>query len=417
MITELKGYAKATRATLSKVTALIVALAILCAGTAFAASPTAYNVDIYDGTEVTRVSTIKTDAEAIVKQAGISFGVHDALNLDRFVVGADSIVTVYRAADIGFVSLDGTVDEMIFAGTVGQLLEHLGVVLGDEILVNMPLDTVLADGMTVALQNAYHITVTADGETQNLNIGEGTVADALAKANVALDENDEVNPGSDTALCDALDITVYRVEYVERTEVETVSYAKKTVNSSSMYQGSSKVTQKGSNGSKSVVYQDKIVDGVYAQSSVVSETVLTQAVDQITTVGTKQRVLSVSALKNGGTPISELTPPSSLNIENGAPTQYKDVVQGKAAAYTASSGAKTASGRTVKPGYVAVNPNQFPYGTELWIVATDGTVYGYAIAADTGGFVNKGKFTVDLFMNTNSECKQWGSRDVLIYVL
>ena len=43
--------------------------------------------------------------------------------------------------------------------------------------------------------------------------------------------------------------------------------------------------------------------------------------------------------------------------------------------------------------------------------------YGYAIAADTGGFVKKGKFTVDLFMNSESECVQWGARDVVIYVL
>ena len=37
--------------------------------------------------------------------------------------------------------------------------------------------------------------------------------------------------------------------------------------------------------------------------------------------------------------------------------------------------------------------------------------------AHTGGFIHKGKFTVDLFMNTESECRQWGARDVIIYVL
>lgn len=41
MITELKGYAKATRVTFWKVTALMLAFAVLCAGTAFAAVPNA----------------------------------------------------------------------------------------------------------------------------------------------------------------------------------------------------------------------------------------------------------------------------------------------------------------------------------------------------------------------------------------
>lgn len=50
MITEIKGYVKASRKAFTKVTALIVALAIMCAVTAFAASPSFY-VDIYDGNE------------------------------------------------------------------------------------------------------------------------------------------------------------------------------------------------------------------------------------------------------------------------------------------------------------------------------------------------------------------------------
>ena len=66
---------------------------------------------------------------------------------------------------------------------------------------------------------------------------------------------------------------------------------------------------------------------------------------------------------------------------------------------------------------IAVNPKQIPYGTEMWIVSDDGVVYGYCIAADTGGFVNKGKFTVDLYMNSTSQCRQWGARNVTIYIL
>ncbi len=417
MITELKGYVKATRVTFSKVTALVMAFAVLCAGSAFAASPTTYNVDIYDGSEITRVSTFRTEPEAIVKQADIMLGNDDALNLDGFSVGEDSIITIYRAANIRYVDLEGNVQEMVFAGRVDGLLNQLGVTLNEDLLVNLPLNTVLSDGMTVKLQNAYHITVTADGITQEIAFGEGTVSDALNAAAIVLDADDEVVPTADTALYDAMSISVLRVEYTERTQTETVNYSKKTVKSDELFVGTTKVTQQGANGSKQVTYRDRIVNGEYESSTVVSETVIQPAVDKITTVGTKEKPRTVASLKNGGAAISELNAPSSLKIENGAPTSYKRVVTGKAAAYTASPSAKTASGRTVKPGYIAVNPNQFPYGTEMWIVSTDGIVYGYCIAADTGGFVKKGKFTVDLFMNSESQCKQWGSRDVIIYVL
>lgn len=418
MITELKGYANATRATLSRVTALIIILAIMCAGTAFAASPSTYNVDIYDGSEITRVSTFKSNPQAIVDQAGIVTTNDDVLNLDGFTVGQDSVIVLYRAADITFTDLQGNVTNEKFAGTVADFLSAKGVVLSEDILVNLPEKTVLQNSMNVKLQTAYNVSLTADGATTELKTGDGTVSDAVAKAGVTLGENDEVSPSLETELYDGIQITVYRVEYVERTAQEAIKYTTQTVKSDELYLGISRVTQKGVNGSKTVVYSDKIVDGQLASSSVVSETVTKEAVPQIKTVGTKEKpAVTVAALKNGGTPISELTPPSSLTLENGVPTSYKRVVTGKAAAYSASAGAKTASGRTVKPGYIAVDPNQFPYGTELYIVSTDGIVYGYCIAADTGGFVKKGKFTVDLFMNTTAQCRQWGARDVIIYVL
>ncbi len=71
------------------------------------------------------------------------------------------------------------------------------------------------------------------------------------------------------------------------------------------------------------------------------------------------------------------------------------------------------------PGRVAVDPDQIPYGTKLYIVSSDGRyVYGYAVAADTGGFVWNGSgTTVDLYMNTYSECMSFGRRTVEIYVL
>lgn len=417
MITELKGYVKATRATFWKVAALIMAFAVLCAGTAFAAAPSSYVVDIYDGSEITRVETSKNDAYEIVEQAEIILSDKDKLSLEAFIPGEDSEITIYRAASVTFVDLNGVSTSIVLAGTVSDLLQELAVTVEEGQLVSVPTDTVLYDGLVVKLTNAYHVTVTADGVSTALLIGEGTVADALQQANVSLGEIDEVQPAVSEALFDNLEITVYRVTYAQRTVNEKIAFVKKTVKSSSMYEGQSEITQAGQNGEKTVTYRDKIVDGVYASSEVLSETVLNESVPQITTVGTKQKAVAVASLRNGGTPISELMQPAYLKIENGAPKEYKQIITGKAAAYTAAPGSKTASGRTVKPGYIAVDPKQIPYGSELWIVSTDGIVYGYAIAADTGGFVKKGKFTVDLFMNTESECRQWGSRDVVIYVL
>jgi 3D (Asp-Asp-Asp) domain-containing protein len=69
------------------------------------------------------------------------------------------------------------------------------------------------------------------------------------------------------------------------------------------------------------------------------------------------------------------------------------------------------------PGHVAVDPRQFPYGTRLYIMSGN-YVYGYAVAADTGGFVYNGSgVTVDLFFGSNAEAKHFGRRPVDIYVV
>jgi 3D (Asp-Asp-Asp) domain-containing protein len=70
------------------------------------------------------------------------------------------------------------------------------------------------------------------------------------------------------------------------------------------------------------------------------------------------------------------------------------------------------------PGHIAVDPKEFPYGTELYVVSADGSyVYGYCIAADTGGFVKMGNTDIDLYMANKDMCYDWGNREVIIYVL
>ncbi|MGN0638108.1 MAG: 3D domain-containing protein [Huintestinicola sp.] len=103
--------------------------------------------------------------------------------------------------------------------------------------------------------------------------------------------------------------------------------------------------------------------------------------------------------------------------ENGIPTEYVKVLTGNACAYTADPDALMSTGKAVFQGYVAVDPDIIPYGTELYIVAEDGEVYGYAIAADTGYSVRKGHIIVDLFMNEYDDCIQWGNKPVYVYVL
>ena len=81
----------------------------------------------------------------------------------------------------------------------------------------------------------------------------------------------------------------------------------------------------------------------------------------------------------------------------------------EATAYT-WTGNRTATGTWPSRGTVAVDPRVIPLGTELHIEG-----YGPAVAADTGGAIQGQR--VDLYMDSEHECWQWGRRQVEVRVI
>ena len=209
-----------------------------------------------------------------------------------------------------------------------------------------------------------------------------------------------------------------KVEYVYETVTRTVKYGKQTVYSSKLDKGKT-TTTKGKNGEKEVTYLKKLINGKVVESEVYSEKVTVEPVAEIVTIGTKVNLSAGATQTNFDVKcISTLVPSKPIQLDaNGIPVNYTKLITGKGTAYY--TGKYCSTGVIAQPGYVAVNPKQIPYGTKMYIVSADGRyVYGYAIAADTGGFATNGSGTiVDLRFNTRSECYTFGRRNVNIYIL
>ncbi len=227
-----------------------------------------------------------------------------------------------------------------------------------------------------------------------------------------LNEEDELDGCelSDT-LYDGMEINVLRCSYAERTETEDIEYSTVEKKDKSLFIGQSKIIKKGHNGEAERTYRDKYIGDKLVQSDCVSITTLVEPVNAVKAVGTKPIKVSKKCS------ISNLRSADSIELDkNGLPENYTAYFDGVATAYT--GGGITASGIPASEGYVAVDPKVIPYGSKLYIVSLDGNyVYGYCIAADTGGFVEGGWADVDLYMNTESECVNFGIRGVRIYVL
>ena len=116
------------------------------------------------------------------------------------------------------------------------------------------------------------------------------------------------------------------------------------------------------------------------------------------------RVVGVGAPDSTGT---ETRPMATA--ADGATFYYVDSFTVEATAYT-WTGNRTATGTWPKVGTIAVDPRFISLGTKVYIEG-----YGFAVAEDTGGAVKNN--IVDLYMDSEAECVNWGRRNVTLYVL
>lgn len=284
-----------------------------------------------------------------------------------------------------------------------------------------------------AAENEYNISVKADGETITVEASaDSTVEEILDSADITLNEHDILQFPEGGKLYDGAVISVSRVEYVTNTKTYSVDYEIVYQTDDELPEGERVVSEEGEEGEVLVETRSKVVDGRTTDVEIVSETVIKPAVDKVILTGTMKtesgeeetsEEQTASSYAGGVDPnsverVSLFDIPDWLILdENGVPVDYVDTVTGKSCAYTAKPDALMSTGKTVFQGYVAVDPKIIPYGSELYIIAEDGSVYGYAIAADTGYSVRAGHIVVDLFMNEYDDCIQWGNRKVTIYVL
>lgn len=392
----------------------VIMLAVMCAGTVFAATSVSYTVTVIDDGVESSIVTTRSTPEEVLAQAEITLAATDKADFSEFAIGKDSVITIYRTHTVTVTDGEGKVTEVTTAGTVADAVAKAGVVLGENQLLNYSATSPLKEGMAIGVLRKANITITADGKEYTRVLTVATVADALEAMGIVLGPDDETEPAYDAHILGDTEIVVHRVTYSERTTNEAVPYETETQKSATMFTNESVTVREGVNGERTVTYRDKYVDGKLAESTEIASTTITEPVNEIVKVGTKKYYSSIKL--TAGKPISGFATPDWIEFDsNGLPTNYKSVIEGKAAAYT--GGVSTSTGKKPQPGYIAVDPKQIPYGTEMYIVSLDGKyIYGYCIAADTGGFVQKKTFTCDLYMNTLEECYQWGARQVRIYI-
>ncbi len=337
----------------------------------------------------------------------IGFVALDLLLAAGFILSLISLHGMSNAEDgrvmVSLTANGKSAEYLVWPKTVGEFLGEAQIVLNSEDVVSYPLDAMLDDGMSIEIVRAFPVAVTSEDKVTVVSLRGGTVGDALSKANILYDADDELShkPFADLEPGQRINYASVEIEY--DTSYRPLYAQEIIVKDAEMYEGKNVTQQEGRDGTKQITQRITIKDGIEISRETVDQTVIAQAVDEVIRVGTRIRY-QTSYL---GEWRRYKAPPTEDMIA--------EVMYVECTAYT-HTGERTAKGTWPDLGTIAVNPKVIPYYSKIYIPG-----YGYGTALDTGGFrhaENGMKNLVDLFFNSESECRRWGrKRNFKIYIL
>ena len=285
-----------------------------------------------------------------------------------------------------------------------EILEESGIEVS-------PDDEVRFDGFeekigVIEVRRAFPVTLQVDGGVVETMTTEMSVADFLRDQEIELGEFDIVIPTTSTLLLEESRVVIRRVDLTTTVVNQEIPYQTDYKYSSLLRNGRSRTLIVGETGERVLTYVDRVVDGELQERELVKTITTKPTVTALVLVGSDDAVSPLDF----GIPLDE----------NGIPTSYRAVLTdqictGYSSRYETPHGA---SGLDLFYGYVAVRPQQIPYGTRLYITSADNSfVYGFAIAADTGIALMDHIIDFDLFYETYEESRLNGRKICNVYIL
>lgn len=272
-------------------------LALVTAGTgAFATLHKFVEVDV-DGTP-RQVSTFGRTVGDVLVAAGVQVSERDLVvpAVSTPAVNGDEIV-VRHARELELLVDGESRTVWTTALTVGDAVEALGERARDA-HVSVSRSATLPRSGALVVSTRKAMTVAVDGQRIELDTNLPTVREALLEVGLVLGEDDALSVPLDSPAVDGLEIEVTRAEVVAGTVTQTMDFAEREVEDDSYAKGTRIVQQQGQVGVREVTYTATVVDGKEVGRTVLASVIVSEPQDRIVLVGTME-VPDVPAVKPG----------------------------------------------------------------------------------------------------------------------
>ena len=296
---------------------------------------------------------------------------------------------------------DRVVTYTSFATDPAEVLDRAGVPLEE---YDTYTTEAAEEGSTITVNRAQRITVHYRGQIMEItSLGE-TVGQLLQRLGLEVTEADMVSH---------MVLTMKQVVTCRETFSSTISYETQYITDPQLPAGTEKVLTAGREGELLRTADITYVNGRETRQVILSETRLREPVTEIVAVGSGETA-EVSAEAD-----MPVIGDGYIILPTGERLTYTHTDTVRATAYThtdAGCDMITSTGSTVRWGTVAVDPRYIPYGTRMFIMASDGSyIYGVATAEDCGGDIKGDR--MDLYMPTYEQCREFGRRRCTLYFL
>jgi len=347
------------------------------------------------------IQTTLTNPAEILAAMGLALQPGDQVLLDGTLAAHDRLagwavpvnqIVIRRAVAVTIQNGEQVVQVRTAGATVGDALYAAGVQVYMADTVVPSTDAPLLPGMTIQIRRSVPARVVVDGRRLETRAQGETVSDLLAEAGVALMGLDYSIPGEGAAVQPGMTVRVVRVTEEVISETEVIPFQNQNAPDPTLELDQIRLLQSGQNGLQRTDVRVRYENGVEVER---------EALDPVVVQSPQDRVV------NYGTGVVS----RSIDTEQG-PREYWRKVRVYATSYhPAALGGDdvTATGRKLTKGVVAIDPDLFPYGTELYIPG-----YGVGLAADTGSERGFSRW-IDLGYD-DANYEPW-SRYVDVYVL
>lgn len=321
-----------------------------------------------------------------------------------FPLGMISFIAAESAlTQVTFIDGSEVSEFLVGAETVGGFLHEAGIAYSGSDRISHALDAILWDGSTITIAREVLFYVQTDGGVPISRVSRSGITVAEVQRQLQHEtETALIYHGDENAQVKNRDILSFDT-WQERLEVELIMLPYETIKNrtNAVSRDRQHLRNEGVYGEKEITTAIVYLGGVESNREVISTKILSEPVNAILDIGTGW----LGALTNVNAP----------------DFHYFRQLRMEATAYTAyyrCTGKHpddpwfgiTASGRRVEHGIVAVDRNEIPFGTRLYVEG-----YGFAIAADVGGAIQGNR--IDLFMYKIEDALRFGRRDLYVWIL